>query len=126
MPSVTCRVKHARGPEEINALLVREAGNWPPANAIPSVRKDSLNRTLVVRNVITIAVHARVSYNRSVAVDQLNLCFLLQRETIRSRRRSTRMHFVSTSLDVGRWIMHGVLRSTILRFFNSALQKLSF
>lgn len=59
MPSVTCRVKRARGPEEINALLVRGAGNWQPANAIPSVRKGSLNQTSVVRNVIIIAARAR-------------------------------------------------------------------
>lgn len=126
MPSVTYRVKHVRDPEEISALLVRGAGNWRPANAIPSVRKDSSNRTLVVKNVITIAARVKVSYNLLVAVDRLNLRFLLQRENICFRRRPARMHFLSTSFDVGRRIVYGVLRGTILRFFNSALQKLPF
>jgi len=128
VPSVICRVKHVRGPEEISALLVQEAGNWRLANAIPNVRKGSLSRTLVVRNVITIAVHARVSYNWSIAVDRLNLRFLVFNEKpfIPTRRRSARMYFLSTSLDVGRWIMYGVLRSSILRFLDAALQELSF
>lgn len=59
VPSVTCRVKHVRDPEEISALLVREAGKWQPANAIPSVQKGSLSQTSVVRNVIIIAARAK-------------------------------------------------------------------
>lgn len=66
MPSVTCRVKRVRGPEEISASLVREAGNWQPANAIPSVQKGSSSPTSVVRNVIIIAARAKVSCNRLV------------------------------------------------------------
>lgn len=74
VPSVTCRVKHVRDPEEISALLVREAGKWQPANAIPSVQKGSLSQTSVVRNVIIIAARAKVSY---IAVDWLkNFAFL--------------------------------------------------
>lgn len=61
VPSVICRVKRVRDPEEISALLVREAGNWRPANAIPNVQKGSSSQTSAVRNVIIIAARAKVS-----------------------------------------------------------------
>jgi len=65
---------------------------------------------------------------QSISCCRIKFIFLIStgNYSFTHRRRSTRMHFMSTSLDVGRWIMYGMLRSTILRFFDSALQELSF